>query len=50
MQQKVYGSCLTKLEKIPAVRNTAYMIEIFHSVIRGLVELPKQLRWSYLAP
>ena len=26
------------------------MIEIFHSVIRGLVELPKQLRWSYLPP
>ena len=32
------------------MRNTAYMIEIFHSVIRGLVELPKQLRWSYLPP
>ena len=32
------------------MRNTGYMIEIFHSVIRGLVELPKQLRWSYLPP
>ena len=26
------------------------MIKIFHYVIRGLVELPKQLRWSYLPP
>ena len=32
------------------MRDTEHMIEIFHSVIRGLIELPKQLRWSYLPP
>ena len=32
------------------MRNTGSMIRLFHSVIRGLVELPKQLRWSYLPP
>ena len=26
------------------------MISLFNSIIRGLVELPKQLRWSYLPP
>ena len=26
------------------------MTRLFYSVIRGLVELPKQLRWSYLPP
>ena len=30
--------------------NTGFMKSGFHSIVQGLCELPKQLRWSYLPP
>ena len=32
------------------MQNTGFMNSALHSVIQGLCELPKQLRWSYLPP
>ena len=32
------------------MHNTGFMIRLLNSIIKGLCELPQQLRWSYLPP